>query len=382
MQKKSICIIAGEASGDLLGANLAKALESLNPHLKLTGMGGKQMRQAGVEIIMDNNSLDIIGWLGVIKNIFTIRQAIKTLKNYFYEYKPDLLILIDYPGFNLHIAKIAKKAGIKILYYVSPKIWAWRYGRIYTIKQYVDHMAVLFAFEEEIYKKAEIPVTFVGHPLSSLIKVTQSREAICDQYHLNPHHKTIALVPGSRLQEIEYLLPMMIQAAKIIKQSQPDIQFVLPLASSLKLTDIKKHLSIPVTIVENNTYNLLSICSAAIVTSGTATLEVALSQIPLVVVYKGNAINYWIARCFIQINQIGLCNIIAGETVAKELIQHQATPKAVSEETLQLISNDIYRQKRLNQLKKIRSILGHKHNSEEVAHLALQLLKTSCDVIS
>lgn len=374
MQHKSIFIIAGEASGDLLGANLATALRHLDPKLQIIGMGGKKMHEAGVDIIVDNKNLDIIGWLGVIKNIFALRKIIHKLKSLFYETKPDLLILIDYPGFNLHLAKIAKKAGIKILYYVSPKIWAWRYGRIKKIKRYVDHMAVLFAFEVKIYQQEEIPVTFVGHPLSALIKFTQLKESVYHQYALNPNHKVIALLPGSRRGEIEYILPTMLQAAKLIKQAQPETQFVLPLASSLQLTDIQKHLTMDVTIIENNTYNILSICAAAIVTSGTATLEVALCQVPLVVVYKGNFINYLIARCVIRIDHIGLCNIIAGETVAKELIQHKATPDSISAEILQLISNDIYRQKRLNQLKKVREILGFKHNSEEVARLAMKIV--------
>ncbi len=374
MQYKSIMIIAGEASGDLLGANLAAALWHLDPNLRIAGMGGKKMHEAGVDIIVENKNLDIIGWLGVIKNIFTLRQAIRKLKSFFYENHPDLLILIDYPGFNLHMAKIAKRTGIKVLYYVSPKIWAWRYGRIHKIKCYVDHMAVLFAFEVKIYQQEEIPVTFVGHPLSSLIKFTQLKESIYQQYALNPNHKVIALLPGSRIGEIEYILPTMIQAAKLIKQAQPETQFVLPLASSLQLSDIQKHLTIDITIIENNTYNILSICAAAIVTSGTATLEVALCQVPLVIVYKGNFINYWIARCVIKIDHIGLCNIIAGETVAKELVQHKATPESISIEILQLISNDIYRQKRLNQLKKIREILGFKQNSEEVARLAMKIL--------
>jgi lipid-A-disaccharide synthase len=233
----SIFMIAGETSGDLLGANLARELLRRQPDLKLTALGGAQMRAAGVDILFDNQSMDIMGWLGVIKNLRVIRAALRTIKNIFKNNPPDLLILIDYPGLNLRMAKLAKKYGIKVLYYVSPQIWAWKYGRIKTIRRCVDHIAVLFAFEEDIYRQENVPVTFVGHPLSALVQATESKTAIFQRYGFNPDYPVIALFPGSRQQEVQRLLPVIMSAVAKIRAKIPGVQFAMPLAGNLRIED-------------------------------------------------------------------------------------------------------------------------------------------------
>lgn len=372
-----ILMIAGEASGDLLGANLARELLRVKPDLKLIAMGGEQMRQAGVEIIFDNRSMDIIGWWEVIKNIAVIRRAMRKIKHIFQSNPPDLLILIDYPGFNLRIAKLAKQHGVKVLYYVSPQIWAWKYGRIKTIRQCVDHIAVLFAFEEAIYRRENVPVTFVGHPLTSLVQASDSPQTIYDKYGLNPQSPIIALFPGSRRQEVQRLLPIIIAAAKLIRTAIPGVQWVMPLASSLRMADLQPYLTSDIKVVTNDTYNLLSVCTAAIVKSGTGTLEVALSQVPLVIIYKGNFLNYWIARAVVQIKQIGLCNIVAQKSIAKELIQTAVTPENIAEETIRLINDEPYRAKILADLATLRANMAGKENSQQVAQIALRLLAAS-----
>lgn len=368
-------MIAGEASGDLLGANLADELLRVKPDLKLIGMGGKQMRQAGVEIIFDNQSMDIIGWWEVIKNIAIIRKAMRKIKSILESNPPDLLILIDYPGFNLRIAKLAKQYGVKVLYYVSPQIWAWKYGRINTIRECVDHIAVLFAFEEDIYRRENVPVTFVGHPLASLVNASDSPDTIYQRYGLNPQYPIIALFPGSRRQEVQRLLPIILSATHLIRAAIPGVQWVMPLASSLRIEDLQPHLTSDIKVVANDTYNLLSVCTAAIVKSGTGTLEVALSQVPLVIIYKGNFLNYWIARAVVRVKQIGLCNIVAQKSIAKELIQSAVTPENIATEMIRLITDQPYRAQILADLAILRASMAGKENSQQVAQLVLQLLR-------
>ncbi len=372
--RNSIFMIAGETSGDLLGANLARELLRCQPDLKLAALGGAQMRAAGVEIVFDNRSMDIIGWLGVLKNLRVIRAAFRTIKHILKNNPPDLLILIDYPGFNLRMAKLAKKYGIKVLYYVSPQIWAWKYGRIKTIQRCVDHMAVLFAFEEEIYRKENVPVTFVGHPLSALVRPTQSKTAVYQNYGFNPDYPVIALFPGSRRTEVQRLLPVMMSAVAKIRVKIPGVQFAIPLASNLQIEDLQPYLTSDIIIVNNDTYNLLSICSAAIVKSGTSTLEVALSQAPLTIIYKVNYINYWIARAVVRVRQIGLCNIVAQKTIAREFIQNAVTAENIAKETIRLIADPVYRTKILADLAILRARIGNAENSPLVAQIALRLI--------
>lgn len=374
MNPKKILILAGESSGDLLGADLAGALLQYNSNLQLLGMGGEKMRQAGVDILVDNRSLNVMGWWEILKSFSIIRKAMRAVKTILTQQSPDLLILIDYPGFNLRMAKVAKRAGIKVLYYVSPQIWAWRYGRIKTIRENVDHMAVLFAFEAAIYQKENVPATFVGHPLSELVKADQSPASILAQYQLSSERPIIALFPGSRKQEVQRLLPVMSAAKQIIQEKIPEAQFVMPLANSLQLEDLPAPFIENIKLINNNTYNILSVCTAAMVKSGTGTLEVALSQVPLLVIYKCHLLNYWIARSVIKIKQIGLCNIVAGKTIAKELIQSSATPQAIAAEIILLINDPSYRQQSLQNLTELRIGMGEKNNSQKVAQIALDLL--------
>jgi lipid-A-disaccharide synthase len=377
-----ILLIAGEASGDLLGANLARELWRHQPGLILQALGGAQMRAAGVEIIFDNRAMDIMGWVGVIKNWRIIRTAIRAIRQILNNDPPDLLILIDYPGFNLRMAKLAKARGIKVLYYVSPQIWAWKYGRINTIRRCVDHIAVLYPFEEEIYRREGVPVTYVGHPLSSLVCATDNSAAIYQRYRLDSNHPVIALFPGSRQQEVRRLMPILMAVLPKIRQHLPTAQFVLPLASTLDAGDLQPFLNDQITIVKNDTYNLLSICTAAIVKSGTGTLEVALSQVPLVVIYKGSLINYWIARTVIRVKQIGLCNIVAEKTVAKELIQRSVTPENIAAETLRLIIDSNYRNQIITDLATLRASMNRKDNSQQVAKIAVELLQRKGQVFT
>src|SRR3989339_1308049 len=289
---KSIFICAGEPSGDLLGAELARALLQKNPSLNLSGMGGKNMQNSGVKLILNCQDLAIIGIFEVLKKLPKIYQAMQTIKAALVKNKPEAIILIDYPGFNLRLAKIAKKLGIKVFYYSCPQIWAWHYSRIKKIKQYCDHMLTLFPFEEKMYQRENMPATFVGHPLVQRVQPSINLEEAYRTYHLDPKKPIIALVPGSRVSEINNLLKTIIDSAKLIKQQIPDTQFVLPAAENLDFEkllapDLIKDLeNLNVNIIKNNRYNALQCAHAAIAVSGTVTLELALLQIPLVLIYR------------------------------------------------------------------------------------------------
>lgn len=372
---KHIFISTGEASGDLLGGNLAQALFDVNPQLKIVGMGDRHMREAGVELIEDLSKMGVVGGFEVIKHLKDIYLTAKKVKNYLRQHRPDLVILIDYPGFNLHIARAATAMGLKVLFYVSPQIWGWRYGRIRRIQRYVDHMAVLYRFEEDIYKKEHVPVTFVGHPLKDVAKPSLSREATYSTLQLDPNKPVVSLFPGSRKQEIERLLTIMLDAKALIQKALPDVQFALPLAPTLDKAFIKSQLPDDVQLVENNTYNLLSITDAAISCSGTATLEIGLMNVPLVIIYKLAAPTYWALMCITKTRHIGLCNIIAQEIVAQEYLQYKATAKNIAKETVKLLIDQAYRQSIKEKLQHIEHGLGSGNPAKKAAAVVFELLQ-------
>ena len=371
---KQILIIAGEASGDLLGAHLAKSLKRLDPQLKLSGMGGKKMQAAGVEIFIETKKLAVVGVTEIISQLGNILAARHFLKNRFTTERPDLVIFIDYPGFNLHMAKQAKKAGIKVLYYVSPQIWAWRYGRIKKIKKYVDHMVVLFPFEEKLYQRENISVSLVGHPLIDIAVPSLSREKVYQKFGLSAEKPVIGLFPGSRYQEIARLLPIIISATRLIKQHISNAQLVLLLAPNFSYKDVGNYLFPDIKIIEDNTYNVLSVCDTAIAVSGTVTLEIALYQIPFVILYKVTSLTYWLGKRLIRIPFIGLSNLVAEELITPEFIQNQATPQAIASEICRLLEDHSYRKSCLNKLKLLRAKLGDHGASLKTARLALKML--------
>jgi lipid-A-disaccharide synthase len=372
---KHIFICTGEASGDLLGGKLAKALFNVNPNLKIAGMGEDHMRDAGVDIIEDLSKMGVVGGVEVIKHLKDIYQTAKKVKKYLKKHRPDLVILIDYPGFNLHIARAATRMKLKVLFYVSPQIWAWRYGRIRRIRRYVDHMAVLYGFEKDLYDKEHMPATFVGHPVKDVAKATISKEEAYKLFNLDPNKPVVSLFPGSRKQEIESLLEIILDAKKLVQKALPEVQFALPLAHTLKRNEITKQLPDDITIVENNTYNLLSITDAAIACSGTATLEIGLMNVPLVVIYKISTPTYWALLCMTRTRNIGLCNIIAQDIVAKEYVQSAVTAENIAKETVRLLLDKEYRKEIKRKLLRIQQGLGTGNPSKKAAAVVFELLQ-------
>jgi lipid-A-disaccharide synthase len=374
--QRRIMIVAGEASGDIYGADLASEALKLSPDLHFFGIGGARMREAGVETLVDSSAMAVVGLVEVIKHFDVISAAFQKLKQIILKNPPDLLILIDYPGFNLRLAKVAKKAGIKVLYYISPQIWAWRQGRVKKIARLVDHMAVILPFEAPFYQQAGVPVTFVGHPMLDLVDVSLDRSTAATSFNLNPSGKIVGLFPGSRRNEIERLLPVIIAAAVKLRERFPDIQFILPLASTLQNDDIMPMLAaagLDVTITRERIHDMIRACDAVISVSGTVTLEIALVGTPMVIIYKLSPLTYQLAKRLVKVPNIGLCNIVAGETVVRELIQDQANPDEIAAEVGILLTDHAYHAGIVDKLGAVRAKLGRGGASAHVARLALTL---------
>lgn len=374
---KSIMVVAGEDSGDIHGADLIRAIKRLEPQVRFLGMGGHRMREAGMELIADASQMAVVGVTDVILRLRLIMNVLKRLESAIQKSKPDLLILIDYPGFNLRLAKSAKKMGTKILYYISPKVWAWGKGRIETIRIYVDKMAVIFPFEEPMYREAGVDATFVGHPLLDTVRTRYNHREAIEIFGLEKNRTTIALLPGSRLAEVSRLLPEMLEAAILLKEKLPEVQFVLPLADTIPLefvTAIIDANPVMIRVIRSDTYDALAISDLAIVASGTATLETALLETPMIIVYQVSAITYFLAKMAVRIDHIGLVNIMAGKTVAPELLQKEAKAEKIAAEAIDILTN----QERMTAMKteylKIKAMLGEKGAADRAARLALGMI--------
>lgn len=374
---RRIMIVAGEASGDIYGADLVREANRLDPELHFVGIGGQRMREAGVETLVDSADMAVVGLVEVLKHFDVISAAFLKLKKILREDPPALLILIDYPGFNLRLAKVARRAGVKVLYYISPQIWAWRQGRVKKIARLVDHMAVILPFEAAFYERAGLPVTFVGHPLLDMVQVSMNREQAAAGFGLDPSRKIVGLFPGSRANEIERLLPVIIDSARLLKDRFPDIQFAVPVASTLNQDDLEHQFlaaGLDVTFTHERIHDLIRACDAVISVSGTVTLEVALIGTPMVIIYKLSPLTYLLAKRLVKIEHIGLCNIIAGETVVRELIQHEANPGMISAEIEKILGNVQYADEIKQKLSAVRSQLKSGGASANVARLALALM--------
>ncbi len=353
-------IIAGEASGDLHGSNLIKELHKLDTNVAIRCWGGDKMQAAGAILVKDYRELAFMGFTEVIKNLPTIFRNLSFCKKDILQHRPDILILIDYPGFNLRIAKWAKQQGLKIVYYISPQIWAWKENRVHSIKKYVDKMLVILPFEKAFYKKWNYEVEYVGHPLVEVIEEFENQKSKSDSYRVENQKLVIALLPGSRRQEILKKLPVMLQVAK----HYPGYKFIVAKAPGLP-DEFYNELLQPysnVDSVANKTYELLSQSQAALVTSGTATLETALFAVPEIICYKGNGISYQIAKRLIKIKYIGLVNLIMDKQVVKELIQDELTEKNLVAELDLLLTNENKKQqlaKDYADLKTLLSAGGH-----------------------
>ncbi|MCB9175350.1 MAG: lipid-A-disaccharide synthase [Flavobacteriales bacterium] len=364
-------IIAGEASGDLHASNLIKELKKRDTTADFRCWGGDLMQKQGAVLAKHYRDLAFMGFVEVLLNIKIILRNLAFCKKDVLEYKPDVLILVDYPGFNLKIATWAKINGIKVFYYISPQIWAWKQNRVHKIKRYVDKMFVILPFEKDFYARFDVDVDFVGHPLLDAIenRAVSSFEDFCKQNNL-PQKPIIALLPGSRKQEIHTMLPIMLSIVNYF----PDYQFVVAGAPSQDAEFYQNYLSKQVSLLENKTYALLEHSTAALVTSGTATLETALFKVPQIVCYKGSFISYQIAKAVIKVNYISLVNLIADKELVKELIQKELTTTNLKQELTKLIT-PTYRNQIFDEYQQLQQKLGGVGASERTAKFMLEYLK-------
>ena len=365
-------IIAGEASGDLHASNLMKELKKKDPKAEFRFWGGDLMQAQGGTLVKHYRELAFMGFAEVLMNLRTILGNISVAKKDIEAYKPDAVILVDYPGFNLRIAEFVKNLGIKVYYYISPQIWAWKTGRVHKIKKVVDKMFVILPFEEEFYQRYDYKVDFVGNPLlDSLNNLPEIDEARFRKDNNLDERPIIAILPGSRTQEIKVKLPLMLS----VEKDFPDYQFVVAGAPSQPIENYKKIAGNELKIIENKTYDLLRVSHSALVTSGTATLETALLKVPEVVCYKGNAISYEIGKRIIKnIRFISLVNLIMDKEVVKELIQYELTYENIKHE-LNLILNTPKRDQILKDYNELYDKLGGIGASERTANMIVNDLE-------
>jgi lipid-A-disaccharide synthase len=376
---RKIMIVAGEASGDLHGANLVRAMGDLDSTLEFYGVGGPKMKAAGVRQLANAADMAVVGLTEVFSKLSMILGVMRRLKKSLLEERPALVILIDYPDFNMPLAKAAAKKGIKVFYYISPQVWAWRRGRIGKIKKYVAKMAVILPFEAEMYDQAGVDAVFVGHPLLDVVKTGYTRLEALNKFHLKDGTITVGILPGSRLNEVTNLLPEMLKTAVILKNTLPAVQFVLPLADTLDQGYITEVLQpyrdeLDIRIIHNEIYDVLAVCDAAMVASGTATLETALIGTPMIIVYKMSPFSFLMGRLFVNVSHIGLANIIAGRTIVPEFIQEDVNPEGMAKELLAILTDEERKRQIRKDLSGIRAKLGSPGAARRAALSALEIM--------
>jgi lipid-A-disaccharide synthase len=350
---------AGEASGDTYGAQLIQGLRSLAPTANFFGMGGSQMRASGCDLLVDAHEVAVVGLVEVVKHLPAIRKRFKQIVTEAARRKPDAAILIDFPDFNLRLARELHRLGIPVFYFVSPQIWAWRTGRVKQIQQFVRKMIVIFPFEQEFYSRHNVDVTYVGHPLAYVPNPEISRSDFAHQHGLAPEKQWIALLPGSRRKEVRLNLPTMLEAARLLQSRGNEFEFVLPLASTLERSWMQQQLStakVPLHITENARATMM-FSRVSIVASGTATVEATLSGTPFVVVYRLSPLTWTLGRRMVKLDTFAMPNLIVGKRVIPELIQAGFTAEAVVSELERIIPEGTARGEMEQQLSTIRTKL-------------------------
>ena len=374
-----VVVVAGEASGDQHAADMVHELRRLEPFIKVSGMGGKAMRQAGVELIVDSTDLAVVGVVEVLARYAQIRRALNQLKLHLERTKPRLIVLVDYVEFNLRLAKAAKAMGIKVLFYVSPQVWAWRPHRIQKIGAVIDAMAVLFPFEVDVYKRSGIPVRYVGNPVVDQVQVSQSKAQLREMLGLNLQQQVLGLFPGSRTSEIRRHWPVMMQACAQIMRELPQVQLVTGVAPGVNVQTELAPLApkeLGIRFIEGKSHEVMAASDALMISSGTATLEAGMLQVPMAILYRVSPLSYAILKRFILVPDIGLVNIVAGSRVAQEFVQDQATAFNLSAECLRLLTDTTYREQVHDKLGVVKQRLGEGGGSRRVAEMAKELLDT------
>ncbi len=387
--KKTVFIVAGEASGDLHGANLIKALKRRIPEIRVAGIGGPRMREAGLYCLYKAEKMAVVGLTEVVFHLKDVWLARQRAKAFLKKVQPKVFIPIDYPDFNFHLASFAKQLNIPVVYYISPQVWAWRRGRVRKMAQFVDKVAAILPFEEEFYARYGIDVTFVGHPLLDVIPETSTLETeqITTSEIASP---LIGLLPGSRKSEVEHLLPLMLKTASIIYQKRPELKFILPVASTLSLNwlkgfvskliqsssnffDIPLELYKPSSLIEQ--YRVMQKCAFLLVASGTATLETAILERPFVIIYRLSNLSYFLGRILVSVPYIGLVNWVAGEKIIPEFIQSEARPEVIAQYVLATMEDFTKIEHITKRLRTLRHRLGKSGVADRVASMIMEFIE-------
>ncbi len=380
-QPKRIVVVAGEESGDLHAAAFVRELKIKHPLFTFSGIGGRHLEHAGVELVGDLARFGVTGITEVIRNIRVLRHVYNDIKAHLTTSKPDLLILVDCPGFNLPLAKFAKHTlGIPVLYYISPQIWAWKPGRIKTIKACVDQMAVIFPFEKPLYEKAGVPVAFVGHPLVDKVIPCENKRSARERLNLPQDKRLIALLPGSRSHEIERHMPVLIESAKRLCQQLPDLHFVIPVAGTLKNSLIKdyfKDTCIPYTLIQGKAVETAGCSDCVVVASGTASLECALLEKPMCIIYKASVLTYMAAFKFIRVKYLGLCNLLQNEMIVPELLQYDCNPTELTRMIINLLNDHEMSERMQTHLKRLKQSLSSQSADCSISELVSDFFERS-----
>jgi len=368
-----VMIIAGEASGDLHGAGVVRELKRLQPAVDVYGVGGDRMKAEGMDLIFHIRELGFMGFVEVIKHLPFIRVMERTLAQILKFKRPDALVLIDYPGFNLRFARIAKTYGVKVVYYISPQVWAWHQSRVKRMRGLIDKMLVIFPFEVEFYRREQIDAEFVGHPLLEVVTSTLNRNAFCAKYELDPAKPVLALFPGSRRQEIENIFPELLAAGRSVAAAT-GAQICVGVAPTLNEEHLRRMYRMNgIRAVSGATYELMANADFAVVTSGTATLETACFGTPMVIVYRTSWPTYVIGRALVRVKHIGLVNILSGRKIVPELIQHRASAGPLARQVIRLMKDPEALARMRQDLSAVRGMLGEPGASRRVAERILQM---------
>jgi len=371
-----LLLSCGEPSGDTYGGDLVRELKPLlGETLQVFGLGGDRLAAEGASLLAHVRDLAVVGLWEVVSELPRFRRIFREILAEVDRQRPDAAVLVDYPDFNLRLARELAARGVPVVYYVSPQVWAWRRGRIKTIRETVTRMLVIFPFEEAFYRETGVPVTFVGHPLVDLVRPAENRRAFLAANGLDPDRPILAVVPGSRQQEVAHNLPPLAGAIRLLAERRPALQFALPLAPSLSLEPFRRALAgLPVRCIQGQAHSLLGACDAALVASGTATVEAALLGTPMAVVYRISAITYRLGRPFVKVPHYAMVNLVAGRRVVPEIIQRDFTPQRVAEEALSLLEDEARRKQMKRDLEEVRHNLGGGGASGRAARALLEAL--------
>ena len=368
-----ILIVTGEASGDLHGAHLAKAIMALDPTTELVGIGGHSMRAAGVRLVPGVPQLDVMGLIG-LSAIRVMLQRVRAIRRVLKAEAWDLVVLIDNPGLNFHFARVAKAAGRRVLYYIAPQVWAWRPGRMKWIQRRVDHVVVILPFEPELYHRAGVRCTFVGHPLLDMVAPHYDRAKLRKEFGLNESSRVVGLLPGSRVSEVEMLLPVLLKAAAQLVVAEPGTQFILAQASSIDdnlIQTLLRDSPVPVRVVHDRATEVMALSDVLLIASGTATLQAAVVGTPMVLLYKTSPLTYRLARWLITVKWIGLVNLVGGRLIVPELVQEEATDERLCREVLHLLRDPSAYNDMKEALRQVRQLLGEPGASSRAAQVVL-----------